>query len=79
MILKKNTRDQRNNRVDERNNNWFYCDGNSVYLSEQKEDFKGNLNKETEVKNKNRVNSYNLEEKKGNCEVENIPIDKQLY
>ena len=77
MILKKNAPDERNNRLYERNsrligknNNWFYCDGNSVYLSEQKEDFKGNLDNNTEVKNKSRVNSYNSEEKKGNCEVE---------
>ena len=53
-----------------KNNNWFYCNGNSVYLSERKEDSKGNLNNNTEVKNKSRVNSYNSEEKKGNCEVE---------
>jgi hypothetical protein len=43
MILKKNAPDERNNRVDERNsrligknNNWSYCDGTSVYLSERK-------------------------------------------
>ena len=76
MISKKNVRDERNNRVDERNsrlngknNNWFYRDGNSVCLSEQKENSKGNLNKETEVKSKSRVNSYNSEEKKENDKV----------
>ena len=70
MISKKNARDQRNSRLNDKNNNWFYCDENSVCLSEQKEDFKDDLNDNTESKNKSRVNSYNSEEKKGNYKVE---------
>jgi hypothetical protein len=76
VILKKNAPDERNNRVDERNsrligknNNWFYCDGTSVYLSEQKEDSKDDLDKEIEFNNKNRVSSYNSGKKKGNDKV----------
>jgi hypothetical protein len=44
----------------------FYCDENIVYFSEQKENSKVKLNKEIEVKNKSRANSYNSDEKKGN-------------
>jgi hypothetical protein len=55
---------------------WFYCDENCVYFSEEKENSKRDLGERSEVENKSRVNSHNLEEKKGNCEVkENELID----
>ncbi|MGD2250944.1 MAG: hypothetical protein PVF58_21305 [Candidatus Methanofastidiosia archaeon] len=45
-----------------------YCDENIVYFSEQKENSKKELNKEMEVKNKNRIKSYNSDEKMWNVE-----------
>jgi hypothetical protein len=44
-----------------------YCDENIVYFSEQKENSKKELNKEIEVKNKNRIKTYNSGEKNVEC------------
>jgi hypothetical protein len=49
---------------------WFYCDENSVYFLEEKENSNEVLGKESEVENKSRVSSYNSDEKKEDCEME---------
>lgn len=44
--------------------NSFYCDENRTYFLEHKKNFKEEIDKEYEEKNKNRINSCNSEETK---------------
>ena len=43
--------------------NWFYCNENLAYFSEQKETFNEELDREIGIKSKSRVNAYNSDKK----------------
>ena len=51
----------------DKNCHWFYCDENYVYFSEEKNNVNNELKEEIELKNEQRTNMYNPDEKDLKC------------
>ena len=47
----------------DKNCHWFYCDENYVYFSERKNSLNNESKEEIDVKNEQRINAYNSDEK----------------